>query len=77
MWENTWVLSAFVSVHKAGYEHRESEQSYGAHEPDEPSLVGDAAMNTGQTCERQNIHLPTHNLIFTEDTSLNVENIWH
>lgn len=80
VWENTWVLSSFISVHKAGYEHRESEQSYGAHESDEPSLVGDASMNTGQTCERQNIHLPTHiwHILRTFHWMLtSTENIWH
>lgn len=57
MREHTWVFSSFVSVDEARYENDEGEQRYGAHEPDEPALVRDAAVNTGQTCGTQNILL--------------------
>lgn len=62
----TWVLSSFVPVHEAGDEDDEREQGHGTHQSDEPALVGDAAVDAGQTWGTQAfvhklwIDLPLH-----------------
>lgn len=46
----TRVFPSFVSVDKAGDQDTEDEESYGAHQANEPALGRDAFVAAGQTC---------------------------